>query len=386
MSLTRLHSWLAAFVAVISLAASAGAQEFHNEINPFVELDEFGGHDFQFFAPAEVGDFGGIDPPNTGFYFTYDRLYINVDRPKGVPSFGDDHNGDFGWGNRIDAGYMTEEEVGWGISLTHLDGPNENLITFQERLQRFNEDDDPPGSGGEPILQDRNPRRYLLHDSINTMKFSSFELNRVWRRKQFHNGGVLEPFIGFRYMNFKDFGSRENYTRYAEDAVGDEVPFTDPRREGPYEDFISDRTVFENMMIGGQLGVRLHKQAGHWLLSSEFRAFAVENFQYFSHRTDRFLTRAELEDETELEIHEQTIVHDNFNEFVWGGEVRGEASYQLTRDISFRTGFMVTALGQGIARGVFHRTAVQDPFPFLAADRDQSVWMAGVTFGVTINR
>jgi hypothetical protein len=276
--------------------------------------------------------------------------------------------------------------VGWGISLLHLDGPNESLVTFQERLVPFNEDDDPPGSGGEPLLQDRNPRRYLLTDSINNLKFSSFELNRVWRRKQFHNGGVLEPFIGFRYMNFKDFGRRDNYTRYAEDIVGDEVPFTDPRREGPYEDYITERTLFENMMIGGQLGVRLHKQSGHWLLSGEFRAFAVENFQYFTHRTERFLTRSPLNDDIELEIHEESILHDNFNEFVWGGEVRGEASYQLTRDISLRTGFMVIALGQGIARGVFERTEVQDPFPFLAADRDQSTWMAGVTFGVSINR
>jgi hypothetical protein len=403
MSLTRPHLWLAALMAVLSLADQARAQGyggnfatdardlpssgavFHARFNPFIEPDTFGDPDLQFFAPADVSDYGGIDPPSTGFYFTYDRLYINVDRPDGIASQGDGNNGDFGWGNRIDAGYWSEDHVGWGISASHLDGPNENLITFQERVSRFNEDDDPPGSGEEPILQDRNPRRYNVTQSINNATFSSFELNRMWRRKQFHNGAVLEPFVGGRFMTFKDYGRRDTYHRYAEDIVGDEVIPTDPRREGPYEDYLQDHTWHENSMVAGQLGVRLHKKSGHWLLSGEFRAFAAANFQYYSHKFERTLTRGPLEDEPELEIHEEFLDQDYNEEFVWGGEVRAEASYQLTRDISFRTGLMVTSLGKGIARGVVERDSILD-FPRRITINDQAATLAGLTFGIEINR
>ncbi len=403
MSLTRPLSWLAALMAVVSLAVAAQAQdfagadrslptsgsEFHPRFNPLPELDEFGTPDFQYFAPADIGDFGGIDPPNTGFYFTYDRMYINVDRPNGIPSFGDGTEGDFGWGNRFDGGYMTDEAIGWGFSASHLDGPNENLEARQERIDRFNDDDDPPGGGGEPVLVDRNPREYVLQQSINDVKFSSIELNRIWRRKQFHNGAVLEPFLGVRYMTFKDYGRRDNNTRYAQDLVtGDEIPPTAFRREGPYEDFFTDRTIHENNMLGGQLGLRLHKQAAHWLVSGEFRAFAVQNFQHYNHHFERTLTRytgGEGSD-VELEIHQESIDHDNNSEFVWGGEVRAEASYQLTRSISLRSGLMVTSFGQGIARGVFQRDGVLDPFPRRITINDQNVTMAGVTFGVSINR
>ena len=376
---------LAAALAALMLAAAAHAQEFHPRFNPFVELDEFGTPDFLYFAPADISDFGGIDPPRTGFYFSYDRMFLNVDRPDGVPSMGDGNDGDFAWGNRIDGGYMSDCHTGWGFSAHHMDGPNEGLVTFQERLVPFNDDDDPPGSGGEPILQDRNPRNYDVTQSVNVLKYSSIELSRIWRRKQFHNGAVLEPFIGVRYMTVKDFGRRETYHRYAQNVVGDEVIPTDPRREGPYEDYLQDFFTSENSMFGGQLGVRLHKQSGHWLLSGEFRTFAVQNWQYYTHRFERTLTRSPLNDEVELEIHEQDIAHDYNEEFIWGGEVRAEASYQLTRSISLRSGLSVTHWGQGIGRGVVERAGIlAQPLRFL--DNDQNLTMAGVTFGVEINR
>ncbi|MGH8245285.1 MAG: hypothetical protein ACREUU_02505, partial [Gammaproteobacteria bacterium] len=240
MSLTRPHLWLAALMAVVSLAAGAHAQdfggnfatnehdvpttapEFHTRFNPFIEPDRFD-PDLQFFAPAQVSEFSGGEPPNTGFYFTYDRLYLNVTRPRGDISFTASDDGDFGWGNRIDGGFMGGDEVGWGFSAWHMDGPNVIDFSSQERLGRINEDDVPPGSGEEPILADRNPRRYIVADSVNTITMSSFELNRVWRRKQFHNGAVLEPFIGVRYETFKDYGRADNYHRYAADIIGNPI-------------------------------------------------------------------------------------------------------------------------------------------------------------------
>ena len=61
-------------------------------------------------------------------------------------------------------------------------------------------------------------------------------------------------------------------------------------------------------------------------------------------------------------------------QFVFGGEIKGEASYELTRDVNLRVGFVFLDLGQGIGRG--------DTRAF----NNQAVQMAGVTFGFTVNR
>ena len=71
----------------------------------------------------------------------------------------------------------------------------------------------------------------------------------------------------------------------------------------------------------------------------------------------------------------RTIRHyQRATQFVFGGEVRGEASYELTRDINLRFGFVFLDLGQGIGRGDLMRL------------NNQAVQMAGVTFGFTVNR
>lgn len=405
MSLTSPLSWLAALLAVVSLAIVAEAEEFgvtsrslpatgpsfHNRFNPFIEPDEFD-PDLQFFAPAEVGDFGGGDPPNTGFYFTYDRMYINASRPDGDPSFDNTGNGDFGWGNRCDVGYMTCDNVGWGASIWHLDGPNELLGVNQERLGRFNTDDDPPGSGDEPVLNNRNngttfARTIFVADSLNVIKVSNFEINRTWRRKQFHNGAVLEPFIGVRFMTVKDFGRADNYHRFGADADGN-PDLAAPLLEGPWEIYQTNRNTFENSMLGGQLGLRLFKQSGHWLISTEFRAIALQNWQFLTRHRDTTFTRAEGFDTgslPEIIIQQRDLTSTDLSEFVWGGEIRGEAAYELTRDVSLRFGFFLLDLGQGIGRSNVFR-----PFPFadtqLAAKNNQDLFLGGLTFGVTVNR
>src|SRR6187549_2681861 len=101
MSLRRSIAWLAAWLATCGLAATASAQRFQ----PFIDPGYFS-LDFQYFAPAEVGDFGGKDFANTGIYFDYDKLYLNVTRPDGEPSLFSPFEGDFTWGNRYEIGYM----------------------------------------------------------------------------------------------------------------------------------------------------------------------------------------------------------------------------------------------------------------------------------------
>jgi Protein of unknown function (DUF1551). len=362
--------WLAALLAVMGLVGTAKAQKFE----PFIDPGYFGQPDWQFFAPAEVYDFGGEEPPNTGIYVDYDRTYVNVTRPEGTASLGSGFDGDFTWGNRWELGYMTEEHTGWQAVLWHLSGPNEYVNTnFQERLDRFNDDDDDPAAP-DPIIQDRNPRRYWLRDSLNVASLSSFEFNKTWRRKQFHNGAVLEPLVGFRYMNFRSFFRRDNYVRFGEDAAGEPVPIP-LTVDGTFEQLTEDTAVFENYMVGGQLGARLFRQTGHWLLSADVRMFAMQNFQNLFNQTDVRLTRyTAVGGDVELENFSRTRIYDQAQEFVWGGEVRAEASYELTRDINIRFGMVFLDLGQGIGRG----NNIQDNF--------EDVQIAGVTFGFTVNR
>jgi hypothetical protein len=65
------------------------------------------------------------------------------------------------------------------------------------------------------------------------------------------------------------------------------------------------------------------------------------------------------------------------DEFAWGYDIRSELSYTLSRMIELRGGFQMVDVAQGIWRG-----RLIDP----AASRDQRALMAGITFGVTLNR
>jgi hypothetical protein len=406
MSLTRSNSCLAAaLLAVVWLTNAARAE--HPQFQPFIEPDYFN-PDLQFFAPAEVSEFGGGEPPNTGFYATYDRLYINVSRPEGNNTPNIDFNdvdpplppdvvipgqqdslgslwspweGDFTWGNRLDFGYMTEDKVGWNMVAWSISGPNENLVTRQERVSPINEEG-PPLEPDEVVfpIQDRNPRDYMITQSINNATFSSFELNRAWRRKEFHNGGVFEPMIGVRYMIFNDIVRRDRYARYQQAVpppVGDSFPVFETAT-GPSEIYIIDKTRWENNMLGPQIGFRLSKTYGHWHLSTEMRAFAMQNWQFFTaQQTRRYsIWNSVAPAETLVtELIEKNRTYEDNAEFVWGGEIRGEAAYEITRDISIRVGFTLMDIGQGVARS-------NSPTDFT----DQDVIMGGVTFGLTMNR
>jgi hypothetical protein len=207
-------------------------------------------------------------------------------------------------------------------------------------------------------------------DTINQFKMSSFELNKVWRRKEFHNGAVLEPLIGFRYINARDFFQRQ---------VFDEViipPLTVPT----FRITQTEKAMFENQLIGGQLGGRIFRQRGHWLLSADLKFFAFGNFQTLTRQFEQsilvdpqFVTGNNSVEVVAPDI-ERARLYDRNTELVWGGEVRAEAAYEVTRDISLRFGMVFLDLGQGIGRGNQINL------------NNQSVQMAGLTFGFTINR
>jgi hypothetical protein len=371
MSMMRPIAWLIALTVVFATAPGVQAQGVRTspggdafwKFQPFLDPGYFN-PDFQFFAPAEVDDFGGEEKPNTGLYVTFDRTFVNVTRPIDRFSFGSGNQGDFTWGNRLEVGYMHGDPSGWQAVLWHVMGPNENFANT-EYLQQYQ---DPAGD----TLQVLTPGGV---DSINIFRLSSFELNRVYRVKPLHNNTTVEPLIGYRYMNARDVFRRDTFTEVA-------VIFPPPR------EFLQNNTEianFENQMHGGQLGARIFRQRGHWLLSADVRFFGMANFQTLR-RVDQFkfvpnpdyaLVQGLLLDVIQSGLGgdvNRTVQYHRATQFVFGGEVRGEASYELTRDINLRVGFVFLDLGQGIGRG--DRPGLNN----------QAVQIAGATFGFTVNR
>ncbi len=402
MSITKLTHWLTvAAAALLLIAPSARAQHdpLPHDYTPFIDPLAFN-PDFQFFAPAELGDFGRPPEPNTGWFGAYNRMYIYVSRPDnhgappgGNPSTGNPYtDGDFTWGNRIDLGYMTEDDTGWWFTGIHIDGPNKYNVLVHPQINRFieegdgggggdDDDDDDDGAAIFPIRDRNNPltgaRDLFLGDSLNVADLSGFELNKVWRMDPLHNGGTLEPFVGFRYMKFIDFFRRESYIRL--DETGIPLPL-------PSEDEVLERitvltTDWENHMVGGQVGIRWAQPKGRWLLSGETRAFATQAFQDWHGRD---LTLETLYDGgttgagVVAEHFRQIDEFDHNAEFVFGFDVRAESAFELTRDISLSLGAHIMHFAQGVARG-----------PLPASDEEfdpQDLTMVGFTFGVTINR
>lgn len=158
--------WALVFVANLAAASSVQAQydtTFPGAIQPFTDVN-LENYDFQWFAPPITEQYGQdtIDP-NTGIFFEYHRLFMNVNRGNEAPGPWD---GDATYGNRVDFGFMTEEDHGWLFSGWRLDGPS--------------------------------------YDLVNRGDFNSFEANRTWRLPQFYKGFWMEPMLGLRYSQFND--------------------------------------------------------------------------------------------------------------------------------------------------------------------------------------
>src|SRR5690606_18513802 len=120
-----------------------------------------------------------------------------------------------------------------------------------------------------------------------------------------------------------------------------------------------------------------------WLLSSEARAFASQNFQDYQSHIDEFeVLYSGVGDGTTIvaEKYERTSFRLNDAEFVFGFDVRAEAAFELTRDISLSMGVQVMHFAQGIARGN------SPDFDIDNYNNDEDLTMVGGTLGLTINR
>jgi hypothetical protein len=111
---------------------------------------------------------------------------------------------------------------------------------------------------------------------------------------------------------------------------------------------------------------------------ANFQSLRVTHQQSALPNPELALTQGQFDDFISLfgtggDINRQ-VTYQRATQFCWGGELRGEAAYELTRDINLRVGFVFLDLGQGIGRGDLLRF------------NNQAVQMAGVTFGFAVNR
>lgn len=245
-------------------------------------------YDFQTFAPVEFSN-GEELGPNTGFYFTFDRLYTSF-------SGGGDFGGkgkDYAWGNRYDFGYMNDSDDGW------------NFIYEQSEGSQFL-------NGGNFIAT--NPTFF------NT-KLGSFELNKVFRQ-ELKQGGWIEPYIGLRYFNLSD--------RTIEDRTDLGV--------------LANRFTqnVTNNGVGLNLGGRLVKRRGRWRYSHDVSVATTHNQQ-----------KIHAEDLTSIAGIAAVTVDsrsDAEQAFVPVIDYRFEIAYSISRDFGFRGGAGIMYFWDGIAR------------------------------------
>lgn len=417
MSSRTILSALGALGIVMTLASVASAQD----CQPFIEPGYFN-YDLQFFAPAaDIDTYDGDPVLRTGWFGSYNRMYIGVSRPRdsGYPvdtgrPFQElrtrpDSSDlmDLTWGNRWDLGYMIDDvdhDHGWLISYMHIDGPNVGNTVYQQKLNRINEDDEgfvpdtTTGGGGggqqqQAVVEpdsDRNdigpPNRervFPITDSLNFAKLNSLELNKIFRLPPLHDGGIVEPFFGFRWLKFEDTFQRMDYQVFDDDGLSPIwPPFPPSSVPIPYsatttEDQILDRFLFSNQMITGQLGVRWLRRVSRWNLTAEFRAFGGENFQHLKRNFEdvRVYYDGQGSGSQVTGIVKYKETQDwNATNTVVGSDIRALAQFEVTRDFKLECGVQFLGLFTGIGRG-----------PFIAQN-SEAVTMVGTTFGFTINR
>lgn len=403
MSVRKLTAKLIAALILVGASVSIPA-ELHAQQNDLPPVDPFAfDPDFRWFEPvyeADLIDMKPIKRANTGWFATYDRLFLYGSRSELNVSTNGAEKLDAGAGHRYELGYMTpNSDSGWLFNWTN-NGVTSFDTTRRERLNRYSASDfaitgitGGSGTAGDSPIQvplgiiipqaDANNlgffRRFFDDkDSLNVFELDSYEFNKTWRMEPYHYGGIMEPMVGVRWMRLDDTNMRSTFNTTQE--------LLNPLVIGGFLGAAEQSTInlieTENEMVLGQLGFRYFKNRGKFTYSSDFRVFAGQNFQcakqqLFTETTIYNLTANTVtigDAPVAQEASSTTPVFNRNDEFVVGFDLRGELGYQLTKMISVRGGFQVVDIGRGVWRG---GTEGRD---------DQDVQLLGATFGLTLNR
>jgi len=259
-------------------------------------------YDAQIFAPMEFVSDDQLEPRN-GFFVSYDRTYLSLSkapRLSGAASNNIDLGSNFVWGSRYQFGYFAENETGWGISYQN------------NRGSAFH--------NGQDIL--------VSNPMLVTNAFSSVEVNRIFRQAM-SSGSTLEPYVGMRYFNVHD----ETIEDTAQDFIVGFLP-ADNR-------FKQEAT---NNMIGFQAGARHSRRSGRWRFTTDGSLSASYNQQkYFATDILREITGGGI-----ITSISETSVEDQ--SFVPALDIEFDMAFNVTRDITLKTGVQAMYLWTGINR------------------------------------
>ncbi|HUT91969.1 MAG TPA: BBP7 family outer membrane beta-barrel protein [Thermoguttaceae bacterium] len=357
--------------------------------------------DLQLFAPADMSQYGGGYRANEGFFFSFDMMLMWPSKPDpGLigdpttrrvvitpqnPDVDDDGFFDPGFepqkviesstlstgvfdsdgvsGQRYDFGFI-EGHHGWLSSFLNIRPQTQTLrasdahVVFvdapfgsppQYHLQGpIWTIIDPPavGIGDGPLWIDDLQVRFDDLEARYKITTWGAELSYMYRMHPFHCGGILEWFVGARYMEIDDRFSVDARERIAEgdDAPPENIP------HGLGDSWWENRV--ENHVVGPQVGLRWYRTGNRWTWSTEARFFSGFNQQNIKqqgllgeHLNPQGVIDAALDDDQEgvLKISNMAasaFSHDRrFHEWSPAAELRVDLKYQLTRSVSAGVGW-----------------------------------------------
>jgi hypothetical protein len=336
----------------------------------------------------------------------------------------------FSVGNRIEFGRI-EDRNGWFVSIYQQRNQDQAFLAPEadivfndvwsgahgEKLLQGNVNNDgttsPPYS--PPIFRNLPTifNNVLVENAIDTW---GVEANYLHRFLTGHYGGTFEMFFGARYLEFND--NFNVHTAVSPNALtqpnatggGTSVTTNVPSfLGGSYWD-----TAAENHVIGPQLGLRWFKKQGRWTFSTEGRFMAGLNCQNISQQVDfgpslnpgprtvvtvlnpnppvRLAYNYVYQPFQPVTLSHVTATYVDYeHEFSPALELRVEAKYQITRAVEFKigwTGFWM----DGVARAnsvVDYKTSTvngEEPLGIDMSGNRQSIFVNGVTAGITVNR
>ena len=312
------------------------AVESADSTRPFATPGVFD-YDAQVFAPLEFTN-GKEKEPTSGFVVSIDKTYTSVSR---AALIGTDTNtvktgADYIWGTRYDLGWFSDDDDGWGITYQGAEG---SYFT-----------------AGQDTL--------VANPMLVNMDVSTVEVNRLFRQS-LKQGGYFEPYIGIRYMH-----------------VGDNTLEDTSQTVGTVQTFNRFKQNTTNNVFGFQAGGKYNQRRGRWRFTGDGALATAYNQQrYFA--TD--ITNAS----TGIQGISETYASDQAFVPIIDGQM--EVAYNISRDISLRTGVQVVYAWNGIARANTLTTNLNPNSVFGAGGGatglfDDSHVSAGFLFGVEWKR
>ncbi len=251
-------------------------------------------YDTQVFAPIEFGDGDQLEP-NTGFFCTYDRTYLSVNKSGNIGNSTSIPTGtNYQWGTRMELGWMSSADDGWSMAYQYGEG---SYFT-----------------AGQDVL--------VANPMLVTTNLATFEINKVFRQA-LSRGGYFEPYLGLRYDSIADKTIEDTNQVLNGVQVGNRF-----------------KQRANNDAVGFQAGGRFNNRTGRWRTTCDGAIATSYNQQrYFSTDIANSATT-------------QGIIENYFasNAFVPIVDFQLELAYHISRDISIRTGAQVVYAWNGINR------------------------------------